>query len=230
MGVNCYAKSYAGGVNTVGKFALKREVSQFEISKAITFSKFFSRIKLKASARLVLRCLIDHWNPDKEYCFPRQNTIADETGCSRETVIAAIDELRAKGLIFTNGEKGEGLKYYIAPKFFELLEIQQPCGKIQHGTCEKISQHEQIKYKQINKTTSKKSFYFDQGIAYKSPELTRQELETSQNVEKACPLDYNKNEALIWLSNLPDILKNSYFAREVRKKWGINEADFYQNT
>src|ERR1035437_7097211 len=111
---------------------IKVNVSQFELSKAITFNKFFSKVKLKASTRLVLRCLIDHWNPNKDYCFPKQNTIADETGCSRKSVNTAIDELRSNGLILTNGEIGEGLKYYLTAKFFELIEISQGSVKKLH--------------------------------------------------------------------------------------------------
>jgi len=201
--------------------AMKINVSQFEISKAITFSKFFQKVKLKTSTRLVLRCLIDHWNPDREYCFPRQNTIAEETGCSRETVVNAIDELRIKGLIFTNGEKGEGLKYYIAQKFFELLEIPQGCRKKPHGGCGKSSQHEQITPKQIeNKTFQKKSFE-TAGVSYKSAEATRTEINELKKIDRSCPLDYDKEDALKWLENLPPILENSYFAKQLRKKFGL---------
>ena len=49
------------------------EVSSFDLSKAITFSRFFSKVKLSPSARLVLRCLIDFWNPEKGLVYPGQN-------------------------------------------------------------------------------------------------------------------------------------------------------------
>jgi len=206
--------------------AIKINVTQFELSKAITFSKFFSKVKLKASTRLVLRCLIDHWNPDKDYCFPKQNTIAEETGCSRATVINSIEELRAKCLILTNGELGDSLKYYLTPKFFELVEIQHGCLKKTHGGCQKTRQHEQINSKQINNVSSFKKNNFrsyqnkQEGIIYKSAIPTIKQIEKDK--ETACtPLDFNENQALEYLNKLPDFAKNGFYAREIKKKWNI---------
>jgi DNA-binding transcriptional regulator GbsR (MarR family) len=206
--------------------AIKVNVSQFELSKAITFSKLFSKIKLTPSARLVLRCLTDHWNQEKQYCFPKQNTLSDETGCSRKSVNDAIKELRLNGLILTTGEKGESLKYYLTNNFFDLIKTSQACAKNAH-TYVKTSQHEQIKPKQINNKTSfqKNNFKTTQKpvneISYLTPYKTKEMLKQSQEIKKGSPLDLAKDEAVAWYSSLPEILKNSYFAKEIRKKWNL---------
>jgi len=40
--------------------------------------------------------------------------------------------------------------------------------------------------------------------------------------ETGSPLDFDRKQALEYLSNLPKFLENSYFAVELRKKWGID--------
>lgn len=36
------------------------------------------------------------------------------------------------------------------------------------------------------------------------------------------PLDFDKQSAFNWLNSLPDFMKDTYFAVEVRKKWGFD--------
>lgn len=98
------------------------QVSSFDLSRAITFSKFFSKIKLSPSTKLVLRALCDHWNPEKGLMYPGQNFLAEATGASKRSVINSIFRLREKGIILTKRTKF-GLNYYFTKKFFELLEL-----------------------------------------------------------------------------------------------------------
>src|SRR5947207_9643619 len=53
---------------------------------------------LSASAKLVYEALLSYmWHMD--YCWPSQQTIADQLGRSRRTVIRALQELEARGYI-----------------------------------------------------------------------------------------------------------------------------------
>jgi DNA-binding Lrp family transcriptional regulator len=212
--------------------------TQFDLSKAITMSKFFNRVKLKASTRLILRALVDYYNPNKEYTFPKQNTLADVTGCSRETVISSIEELRSKGLIITIGEKGDSLKYRFCEKFFTLLNFQQPCEKIQHGdvkkchTMNKVSLTNNITNSNIKKSYNNKNNYnFVQGIQYKTPEATKEELNQSLklNTQEVILSPYNSKQAAVELiqelkvSGNNDI--NNMIISKLIKHWNLNQKD-----
>lgn len=205
---------------------VKANVTSFDLSKAMTFSKIFSKIKLSPSARLVLRCLVDFWNPAKGLVYPGQSMIADCTGVRRETVNKAIDELRKLGLILTTGEAGERLKYYFTAKFFELLNISHSSDKNTQTPCEKSSQHEQHEAKQINNKNHFKNKFKPYSklvneVKYKSASQTIQTIESDKN--QACsPLDFNKNEQIEYYNSLPAFLRtNSLFAREIKKRWGL---------
>ena len=108
-------------------------VSSFDLNKSITTKRLFTKIKLTASARLVLRCLVDFWNPNKGLVHPGQKIIAECSGVSLRSVNEAIDELRKNNIILTSGSTGEKLKYFFTPYFFELLEITQGDTEIAQG-------------------------------------------------------------------------------------------------
>ena len=131
-------------------------VTSFDLSKAVTFSKLFSKVKLNQSARLVLRCLIDFWNPKKGLVYPGQEFIAEATGVSVRSVKSAVEELRNAGLILTT-KKGTHLNYYFTAKFFEILEIApNTCSdstiksETASPTCHEQHEREQIKNKVIS--------------------------------------------------------------------------------
>ena len=88
----------------------------------MTFSKIFSKVKLSASARLILRCLIDFYNPSKGLVYPGQKMIAECTGVSQRSITNAVEELRQQGIILTT-KKINHLNYHFTKKFFELAGI-----------------------------------------------------------------------------------------------------------
>lgn len=80
--------------------------TSFDICKALIQTRFFSKKvangkKLTPTARLVLQCLASHWNHRTGNAYPTQNTIAEETGSTKMSVIDAIAELRNAKLIIT---------------------------------------------------------------------------------------------------------------------------------
>lgn len=69
----------------------------------------------------------------------------------------------------------------------------------------------------IKKTKkNKKSKCLLQQQSYVQPNVV-----INDNKEVSSPLDMDREQALKWLSELPEFLNNSYFAIEVRKKWDI---------
>ena len=75
--------------------------TSFDIVKQTILSKLFSKVKLSPSAKLVLWCLVVHWNHRTGVAFPRQSTIAEETGLTKASVNKGIEELRNAKFILT---------------------------------------------------------------------------------------------------------------------------------
>lgn len=75
--------------------------TSFDIVKQTILSKLFSKVKLSPSAKLVLWCLVVHWNHRTGVAFPRQCTIAEETGLTKASVNKGIEELRKEKFILT---------------------------------------------------------------------------------------------------------------------------------
>lgn len=191
------------------------KVSSFDLSKAMTFSKIFSKIKLSPSARLVLRCLVDFYNPNKGLVFPSQKTIAECTGASENSVTNAINELRAERLILST-KHGAHLNYYFTNIFFELLGI----GVTNPKNCDSITpkigdkQHE---YKQINNKNKILNFQKQsEGVNYISPETTRKQINESLKRDDKSP--YNDLEtALKYIDDLSGQMHNDLIRKQVEK-------------
>jgi len=205
-------------------------VSSFDINKAITFKKFFAKIKLSPSARLVIRCLVDFWNPTKGLVYPGQKVIAECTGLTERSVTSAVEELRSCGLIYTT-RRASGLNYYFSTKFFEALEFfeeknSEYSGKKFGYKSEKISDpyKEQIKEQKNNNVIKLKNEFWERDHTVDhtvSVDSTRKLLEEKNNLKKGSPLDFNFEEAKNFLDNLLPELQNSFFAVELRKKWNL---------
>lgn len=207
-------------------------ISSFDLSKSMTFSKIFSKVKLSPTARLVLRALVDFWNPAKGLVYPGQKTISECTGASLRSVNSAIEELRKLGLILTTGESGERLKYYFTAKFFELTGIAQTKAKLAHPTCAKIAHHEQKNPKQINnnyyyqKTNFKNRNEWkgnqQMSINYNNPEKTRKIMADANNIKIGSPLDLSKDEQIAYYKACkPFVRKNTGICKEIKKRWGL---------
>jgi DNA-binding transcriptional MocR family regulator len=180
---------------------------------------------MSPTARLVLITLCSYHNPTKAYSFPRQKTLAESTGASLKSVTNAINELRLLGLLMTTGELGDTLKYHFTAKFFELVKITNPCVKNAHGGCVKTADHEQSNFKQINKKSNFNNFNSVQGVIYKTPEQTKQEISKSLNSDKDEKSPYNDKETAL---NLIEQLKtdnndiSNMIINKLVKLWQIN--------
>lgn len=212
--------------NTMQIQALKLNVTSFDLAKAVTFSKIFSKTKLSPSARLVLRCLIDFYNPKKGLVYPGQELISECTGCSIRSVKSAVEELRNFSLVLTVKNKNK-LNYHFTNLFFELLEVAPTECKnsTNKGAKSAPSCHEQHETKQINNNSKilnfKKFNNSPEGVNYVSIEKTKKYLDEQKNVKHGSPLDFTLEEARDYLDSLIPELKQTYFARELRKKWNL---------
>jgi len=216
-------------MNTQPCFA---DVTQFNLSKAFTFSKIFSKVELTPSARIIIRHLADYYNPGKKYIFPSIKELAEVSGYSERSVISAIDELNKAGLLFI-AKKNHRSNYYFSNKLFELLGFTEP--EKNDNERENISNErenisrpyiEQKRRTKEEQKVFKNSFNLNnkQGISYCSANKPLEDLRKAKENRKS-PLDMPKKEAIEWYNTLPEILKNSYFAKEVRKKWNITDKN-----
>ena len=100
----------------------KINTSSFEINKLITVSNLFSKVELMLSSRLVLRCIVDYWNPKLGYAYPTQRTIARCTGLSEVSVGQAVKELELKQLIIKDKVHNR-IHYKLSISFLWYLEL-----------------------------------------------------------------------------------------------------------
>ena len=75
------------------------------------------RLPIKNPAKAVLWVIADIAD-DKGYAYPSIDTIADETGCSRSTVIRAIATLESCGVVVANRENGRHTTYTVTPESY----------------------------------------------------------------------------------------------------------------
>lgn len=75
------------------------------------------RLPIKNPAKAVLWVIADIAD-DKGYAYPSIDTIAEETGCSRSTVIRAIAMLESCCVVVANRENGRHTTYTVTPKSY----------------------------------------------------------------------------------------------------------------
>ncbi|MGI9019203.1 MAG: helix-turn-helix domain-containing protein [Solirubrobacterales bacterium] len=105
---------------------------------------------LSSATKLVLLQLADHVGTDARTCWPGQQRIANRTGLTRRTVIAAIADLERRGLIrrrkrMRNGGRGRSSDLYelYGPAFeadgnaeWQPPKAARPMGNLRHDQCE----------------------------------------------------------------------------------------------
>lgn len=195
-------------------------LSQFTISKNVYNSGMLSKIKLTMSAKLVLIALTNHYNPEKPDIFPSQQYIAEHLGISIKSVNRAILELTQAGLIIYETKNVN--RYKFTAKFFAEIKMSVNHGQSDNCDMDKMSK------KHINeKKNNNKVFNFqkiNEGIKYKSPETTQNELRESLGVRDD-KTPYNDKETAIKFilacqtTAHIDIVKKKI--EEVRKIWNL---------
>lgn len=193
--------------------------TQYELSNRLIDSDLFSKVKLTASARLVLIVLCRYY----PRIYPCQQTIAKKAGMSLRSVINAISELKQRGLILV--ECNHNNVYKFTSILFELAGFAHSTGK----TCSK-ERADFASYKTKDKNNTNKSFYksFNNnyqdskqaGIKYQSANEAIRKIKEDRR-KGITPLDFDKEQAINYLKSLPEFAQKGFYARELRKKWNL---------
>lgn len=219
MGVKSYAKNFIGGANKVGNTATTANITQFELTKSLL--KNLSKLTLSPTAKLVLLTLSTYYNPNKP-AYPKQDTIGKELGISIASVKRAIKELSEQSFILIECKYSN--YYQFTSKIFEIINLTLSTNQKDTDLSIKKIPHDKTINKNNKKHLNNNFSTFNKPvneIKYLSAYQTRQNIEKSFKIDRGCPLDYSKNEAVTWYESLPEILKNSFFAKEVKKKWNL---------
>lgn len=111
-------------------------------------------IELSATAVSVMTALLWHYNPEKKFMYPHQDTIGKRIKRSVATVKRAITELKQKGYLVTTRSRNGNL-YALTKKFFDLFEPSesQSCTveKVQNELCMNIEHVKEQKKEQHKK-------------------------------------------------------------------------------
>ena len=167
-------------------------LSQFTISKNVYNSGILSKIKLTMSAKLVLIALTNHYNPEKPDIFPSQQYIAEHLGISIKSVNRAIQELTQAGLIIYETKNVN--RYKFTTKFFAEIKMSGNHGQTDNQDTDKMSMKHINEKKNNNKVLNFQKI--NEGIKYKSPEITRNELRESLGVRDD-KTPYNDKETAV---------------------------------
>lgn len=198
------------------------DLTGFELSKLVTTSKMFSKVKLSPASKLVLRCIVDFWNPYLGYSFPKQTTIAECTGLTRISVTNIISELIDAKLITVN-KNGTRLHYYFTDNFFSLIKPE--CKKFLPDMYQDFTFKGKKSLHVYNKKINNKIIKNSEKNPYPNIEQTRELLNSYTDIKHASPYD-DYDCAVNWLSSLtPEALKIKQIkdkALEIAILWGID--------
>lgn len=191
----------------------QRKVTNFSLVNAVYVRGIGKMFDLNATALLVLIGLINHFNPDKAIVFPSQEYLAEHLNVSERSVIRAIKDLLLKNLIIKS-KKGASNVYCFTNVFFESVKMSgDRCQNVTDKGAKMAGKHDNNKY--INNV-------FELKIGgYPGIEATKRLIDEKKEMDLGSPLDYGYEEAKEFLSDLIPELQNSYFAKELRKKWNL---------
>lgn len=221
---------------------VRLNISQFELTKILYSSGILAECSLTPSAKLFLWALCSHYNPNNKTMFPAQQTVAKKLGISEKSAQRAVKELKTCGLI--DYETKRVNHYVFGPKFFELVKMSGDIGQNvlnEESQNVRLTKNKEKKEKQnegfsFNKrgggnTTYKKGF--EQNTQNNLPnrrtpsvEETKKILEERAQISamSSNPKDFNREEALKWLENIPKFwLKKSKVAEFLVKKYDFRE-------
>lgn len=188
--------------------------TQFELSKQLIQSKFFSRVKLSPSARLVLVVLCSHY-PN---IYPSVKTIQEEAGiASKESVFAALRELSKLGFILYETKRTNN--YAFTGLFFRCLDVQKMDTNKQNMNKKKNKSFKNLSEKRYDtpiKESKLPKYYSNVHITGKNYPKYKPEKRIKES-----PLDLDREQALQFLDNLPARMQHTYFALELKKKWNL---------
>lgn len=88
---------------------------------------------LSNTAKLVLAVMGQYCNDRNEWIFPSQQTIADQIGVTRRTVVTAVGELTSASYILSRPRYDEKTKARRSNEYYLLYDVD-PCEEMTHGS------------------------------------------------------------------------------------------------
>lgn len=194
------------------------KLNSFILVTRIYMDGIASKFNLNPTALLVLIGLANHFNPQKNIVFPSQEYLANNLNISERSVVRAIKILLEKKLIIKS-KKGLNNIYCFTSVFFEALKLSPT--KCQNGTYKGdnlADKHNNNKFRNNIINFQKNEI---NGVNYPSSEETKELINKQKQIKRGSPLDYDFEQAKEFLDKLIPELQNSFFAKELRKKWNI---------
>jgi len=194
-------------------------VNSFILVSRIYLDGIAAKFDLNPTTLLVLVGLANHFNPDKNIVFPSQEYLSRNLNISERSVIRAIKYLLDKKLII-KARKGLNNIYCFTTVFFDSVKMSViKCQNVIHEDAKMSVKHDKSKLKNNIVNFQKNE---NTGVNYLNTEETKKMLAESRDIKRGSPLDYTYEEALKFLDSLIPELQNSFFARELRKKWELS--------
>lgn len=197
---------------------------QFELTKRLYTTDFFSKFNLNNTTKLVLFALTNHYNIQNEDMFPSQRYMAQQLGISEKSVERAIKELATNNLIVYLTKKVN--RYKFTSKFFDSLKMSE-LDRQNVGNDHRQNVGLTYNFKNIN-NNNKNNFKIQSSEISPQNEKSLRHTELllkkiRNDKQNACsPLDFSKDEAIHWLNSLRPEFHNSFFAKEICKKFNLN--------
>lgn len=210
------------------------QFNQITLLKQIYFSGFLTKCNLTGTTKLVLFALAEHYNSEKEEMFPSQKYLANQLGISEKSVERSVKELAEQGFITYTTKRVNRYKFTI--KFFNSVKMsdmtRQNVGSDSRQNVGQTYKKEQRNYYKNNFKNF--NFYNAQNpekSCVPSVDKTRELLEQYRKdaEETVSPLDYNEKDALNWLKKVPKILRNSFFATSLLKKYNFDPKNVWND-
>ena len=113
--------------------------SQFELTKNVLNN--LSQFDITPTAKLVLLYLTGCYNPDNADVFPKQSTIATSLGVSERSVVRAVQELCACGLVIIECKNSNRYKFTssVYDTAAGLQRYNKGCKRVAKGLQERVA-------------------------------------------------------------------------------------------
>ncbi|WP_405308360.1 helix-turn-helix domain-containing protein [Methanobrevibacter sp.] len=168
-------------------------------------------IELSATAVSVMTALLWHYNPEKKFMYPHQDTIGKRIKRSVATVKRAITELKQKGYLVTTRSRNGNL-YALTKKFFDLFEPSENQSCTISTAKNELCMIEQVK--EQKKEQQKKVVVAFSSNSNKIPELKKAETVAPLVIPAIIKNNPKiKNPFAYWRS-LDDTAKADYYRKE----------------
>lgn len=198
----------------------RNKVTNFSLMQGIYSCGVAEKFSLGTTALLVIIGLASHYNADKNIVFPSQAYLAGKLNISERSVIRAIKELLSSNLIMKS-KNGAANIYCFTNIFFEAVGLSAERCQIVTNEDDKLS-YKHDKYNNKNNSV----LNLRESSPYISVEESKRYLDEQRAIKRGSPLDMEYEQALDYLKNLPKFLEESYFAKALREKWGLNQGDY----